>query len=168
MDVHVPRAVTTALRLRMIDVLTAQEDGAAQLDDDRLLQRASELGRILVSQDKDLLGEGTRRLKQDRSFSGIIYAHQLRVTIGQMVEDLELLARVNVSGRVAGKDRIFANPLMLIKIQTSTLGSRESAGPHSSRNGSVGSKRSFVGCNVCRLLWSGKNQPRCRYNIGSR
>jgi len=78
----------------LIDVLTAQEDGAAQLDDDRLLQRASELGRILVSQDKDLLGEGTRRLKQDRSFSGIIYAHQLRVTIGQMVEDLELLARV--------------------------------------------------------------------------
>ena len=64
------------------------------MDDDRLLQRASELGRILVSQDKDLLGEGTRRLKQDRSFSGIIYAHQLRVTIGQMVEDLELLARV--------------------------------------------------------------------------
>ena len=39
MDVHVPRAVTTALRLRSIDVLTAQEDGAAQLDDDRLLTK---------------------------------------------------------------------------------------------------------------------------------
>jgi predicted nuclease of predicted toxin-antitoxin system len=93
MDVHVPRAVTTALRLRMIDVLTAQEDGAAQLDDDRLLQRATELGRILVSQDKDLLGEGMRRLKQDKPFPGIVYAHQLRVTIGQMVEDLELIAQ---------------------------------------------------------------------------
>src|SRR5207249_4920584 len=43
MDAHVPRAVTLALRLRSIDVLTAQEDGAAQLDDDRLLQRATEL-----------------------------------------------------------------------------------------------------------------------------
>jgi len=32
MDVHVPRAVTMGLRLRAIDVLTAQEDGAAQLD----------------------------------------------------------------------------------------------------------------------------------------
>ena len=42
------RAVTTALRLRSVDVLTAQEDGAATLDDDRLLQRATELGRILV------------------------------------------------------------------------------------------------------------------------
>lgn len=49
MDVHVRRAVTLALRLRSIDVLTAQEDGSAELDDDRLLQRATLLGRILVS-----------------------------------------------------------------------------------------------------------------------
>lgn len=92
MDVHVPRAVTTALRLRAIDVLTAQEDGAAQLDDALLLQRATELGRVLVSQDEDLLREGTRLQEQAGSFSGSIYAHQLRTTIGQMVEDLELIA----------------------------------------------------------------------------
>jgi hypothetical protein len=49
MDVHVRRAVTYALRLRSIDVLMAQEDGAAELDDDRLLQRATELGRVLFS-----------------------------------------------------------------------------------------------------------------------
>src|SRR5712692_2532603 len=93
MDVHVPRAVTTALRLRAIDVLTAQEDGTAELDDGPLLRRATELGRILVSQDEDLLREGARRLKEGTDFSGIVYAHQLRVTIGQMVQDLELIAR---------------------------------------------------------------------------
>lgn len=92
MDVHVRRAVTSALRLRSIDVLTVQEDGAAELDDDRLLQRATELGRVLVSQDEDLLREGVRRLREHKAFSGIIYAHQLRITIGQMVEDLELIA----------------------------------------------------------------------------
>ena len=92
MDVHVPRAVTTVLRLRLVDVLTAQEDGAAQFDDDRLLERATELGRVLVSQDEDLLREGVRRLRDSETFSGIVYAHQLRVTIGQMVEDLELIA----------------------------------------------------------------------------
>jgi hypothetical protein len=43
MDVHVPRAVTTELRLRSIDVLTAQEDGAAQMDDRALLKRATDL-----------------------------------------------------------------------------------------------------------------------------
>ena len=92
MDVHVRRAVTTALRLRSIDVLTAQEDGSAELADDVLLKRATELGRVLVSQDEDLLREGARWLSERKDFSGIIYAHQLRITIGQMVEDLELIA----------------------------------------------------------------------------
>ena len=62
------------------------------MDDEPLLNRATELGRILVSQDVDLLREGTRLLSRHGDFSGIVYAHQLRVTIGQMVEDLELIA----------------------------------------------------------------------------
>lgn len=71
MDVHVRRAVTIALRLRSVDVLTAQEDGAAELDDNHLLQRATQLGRVLVSQDEDLLregvtAEGASRLLRDR------------------------------------------------------------------------------------------------------
>jgi predicted nuclease of predicted toxin-antitoxin system len=103
MDVHVPRAVTTALRLRSIDVLTAQEDGADQLDDDLLLDRATELGRILFSQDEDLLREGARRLRQGENFSGVVYAHQLRVTIGQMVEDLELIATATSANEWFGR-----------------------------------------------------------------
>jgi hypothetical protein len=91
--VHVPRAITIELRLRKIDVLTAQEDGMAELDDEQLLQRATELGRVLVSQDQDLLREGARRQRDERDFCGIVYGHQLRVTIGQMVEDLELIAQ---------------------------------------------------------------------------
>lgn len=66
MDVHVRRAVTNALRLRSIDVLTAQEDGAAEMDDEALLQRATEHGRVLVSQDVDLLREAARRLQEGR------------------------------------------------------------------------------------------------------
>ena len=71
MDVHIRRAVTVALRLRSINVLTAQEDGA-ELDDDRLLQRTTLLGRILVSQDDDLLREERRLLRQQEDFFGII------------------------------------------------------------------------------------------------
>ena len=37
MDVHVRRAVTIALRLRGVDVMTAQEDRASRLDDPQLL-----------------------------------------------------------------------------------------------------------------------------------
>ena len=46
----------------------------------------------MVSQDEDLLREGTRLLHEQTGFSGIVFAHQPRVTIGQMVEDLELIA----------------------------------------------------------------------------
>ena len=45
-----------------------------------------------VSQDEDLLREGAFRLKEHEDFSGIIYAHQLRITVSQMVDDLELIA----------------------------------------------------------------------------
>ncbi len=49
MDVHIPRAITNGLRLRDVDVLTAQEDGTATLEDSVLLDRSTELGRLLYS-----------------------------------------------------------------------------------------------------------------------
>ena len=49
MDVHVRREITVGLRTRGVDVLTAQEDGAAALDDPLLLDRATSLGRVLFS-----------------------------------------------------------------------------------------------------------------------
>jgi len=91
-DVHVRRAVTEGLRLRGIDILTAQEDGAAQLLDPELLTRATELGRVLFTQDDDLLKEAARRQETGKRFAGLVYAHQLNVTIGECVTDLELIA----------------------------------------------------------------------------
>lgn len=61
MDENVPRAITGGLRLRGVDVLTVQEDGRRGLDDPRVLDRATELGRVLFSQDEDLLVEARRR-----------------------------------------------------------------------------------------------------------
>jgi len=49
MDVHVRRAVTDGLRLRQVDVLTAQEDGASALPDAALLSRGQALGRVLFT-----------------------------------------------------------------------------------------------------------------------
>lgn len=93
MDHHVPKAITTALRLRGVDVLTAHEDGADQLDDPHLLERAHELNRALFTQDDDLLEEAAKRHRTGQQFSGVIYAHQLRVTIGVCVQDLEIIAK---------------------------------------------------------------------------
>lgn len=92
MDVHVPRAVTVALQADGVDVLTAQQDGSARLDDDDLLQRATLLGRVMVSQDADMLREGSRFLREGIEFSGIVYGRQRALTIGQFVESLILIA----------------------------------------------------------------------------
>jgi len=93
MDVHVRRAITQGLRLRGGEVLTAQEDDTARLPDSALLDRATQQGRVLFSQDEDLLAEATRRQRVGESFSGVVYAHQLRVTIGRCIQDLELIAK---------------------------------------------------------------------------
>jgi hypothetical protein len=103
MDHHVPRAITNGLRLREVDVLTAHEDVASELDDPALLDRAQELGRVMFTQDDDLITEATQRRRQGQTFSGVIYAHQLRVSIGDCVRDLELIAKVGEPEDMTGQ-----------------------------------------------------------------
>ncbi len=94
MDVHVPSPVTRGLRSRGVTVLTAQEDGADTMDDPDLLDRATSLGHVVFTQDADFLVEATRRQRTGQAFAGVIYAHQLNISIGQCVQDLELIAKV--------------------------------------------------------------------------
>jgi hypothetical protein len=96
MDVHVPRPITRGLRRRGVDIITSQEDGTAQWSDRELLDQAGELGRVLFSQDLDLLVEAARRQSECVVFNGIIYAPQLAMSIGQFIEELELLAKAGV------------------------------------------------------------------------
>jgi predicted nuclease of predicted toxin-antitoxin system len=93
MDVHVRRPVTTALRVRGVDVLTAQEDDAATLPDFELLERAMDRGRVLFSQDDDLLEEAAGRQRSGKRFAGVIYAHQQNITVRRTIDDLELIAK---------------------------------------------------------------------------
>lgn len=96
MDVHIPKAITVGLRLRDVDVLTAQEDGSATLSDPELLDRAQALNRVLFTFDDDLLMEASRRQHESLSFAGIIFAHPLRVSIGKCVNDLEMIAQAGM------------------------------------------------------------------------
>lgn len=93
MDHHVPKAITTGLRLRGVDVLTAYEDGREEEDDPELLDRASELKRVLFTQDDDLLDEATKRQQEGVAFYGLVFAQQRRVSLGMCVRDLELIAK---------------------------------------------------------------------------
>lgn len=109
MNEHVPRAITIGLRLRGVDVITAQEDGAGGMDDPELLDRAAQLKRVLFTHDDDLLAEAAKRQRQGVPFQGVIYAHPLRVSIGTCVHDLEIIAKAGELKDLA--DRVEFLPL---------------------------------------------------------
>ncbi len=109
MDENVHRAITLGLRLRQVNVLTAQEDGRSGFSDPDLLDRATELNRIMFSQDTDLLAEAQLRQKEGTEFAGVVYAHQRQVLIGQCVHDLELIAQ-------AGNPEDFTNRVQYLPL----------------------------------------------------
>ena len=61
MDENVHGAITTGLRLRDVDVLTVQEDGYSGSPDPVILDRSTAPGRIVFTQDRDFLVEGSHR-----------------------------------------------------------------------------------------------------------
>jgi len=109
MDHHVPRAITLGLRLRQVDVLTAYEDQAHEVADPDLLDRATSLGRVLFTQDDDLLTEASHRQRAGIAFGGVIYAHQEAISIGQCVQDLEVVA-------VAGTEEDVVNQVIYLPL----------------------------------------------------
>jgi len=94
MDHCVAGPITTGLRQRGVDILTAEEDGTTQLTDHLLLERAAALRRVLFSADKDLLVIAHQWQQDGREFAGVTYAHPLRISIGEAIRDLELIAKV--------------------------------------------------------------------------
>ncbi len=91
MDVHCPQGITDGLRARNVSVVTAQEDDHGEADDALLLARATALGRVLFTRDADFLQICAAWQREAKPFAGVIYAHQLRVTIGRCVQDLAVL-----------------------------------------------------------------------------
>jgi predicted nuclease of predicted toxin-antitoxin system len=103
MDVHVPAAISAGLRRRGLDVLSSQDDGTSRFPDDRLLERACAVGRLLFSQDDDMLRLASEWQRIKRPFSGILYAHQLNAGIGALVSDLELVLSCCTADELANR-----------------------------------------------------------------
>jgi hypothetical protein len=99
MDEHVPARITAGLRRLGVDCLTGVEDGTTGWPDDRLLQRATELGRVLYTNDVDFLAITADWLTAGREFAGVIYSRQFgMVGIGRAMFDLELVAKASEPG----------------------------------------------------------------------
>ena len=107
MDVHVPMPITSALRLRAVDVLTAQEDGTDRFSDSDLLDRSGELRRVLVTSDKHFLKEASERLRRKQGFGGVIFVHCATLSLGYCTRQLELYA-------LAGEEADFVDALVYL------------------------------------------------------
>jgi hypothetical protein len=102
-DQNLNGAIVRGLRRRDIDVLTAEDDGSDRRRDPDLLDRAFQLGRVLVTHDQDFFREAYLRQVSGVTFAGIIFVPD-RLAIGRAINDIEILAQ-------AGHDTEFRNVL---------------------------------------------------------
>jgi hypothetical protein len=109
MDENVNGAITRGVRERGVDVVTVQEDGYSGREDPDVMDRAMQLGRVLFSQDEDLLAQATHRQRNGIPFTGVVFAAQAAVPIGQCVRDLEVIAFAGTPEEFL--DRVYYLPL---------------------------------------------------------
>lgn len=78
------RALVRALHIRGVDVVTAEEAGMIEQDDEQHLAYATEQGRVLCSFNiRDFHQLHTVYLTQERSHAGMILAPQQRYSVGE-------------------------------------------------------------------------------------
>jgi adenine deaminase len=94
-DVHLPSAIVAQSRLRGVDFITAIEDDMATAEDEEVLSRAHQLRRVVVTQDILFRVMAEEWQRSSTPFSGLVYGHQLRGSIGEYVETLELIAKAS-------------------------------------------------------------------------
>jgi len=89
-DEHVHGAITRTLQARGVDVITVQDDGLAGDSDAHVLVRANALGRILVSNDADMLEIAVGYQRAGTVFNGLLFL--TRAPLREHVDSLELIS----------------------------------------------------------------------------
>ncbi len=89
MDEHVHPAITRGLRLRGIDILTAQDVGMLGVADERHLSLATSLERVVFTNDDDFLKLHAAGFEH----VGIAFAHH-NASIGRVVRGLTLIYEI--------------------------------------------------------------------------
>jgi hypothetical protein len=102
MDEQVPGPVTKGLRSRDVDVITAQEDDREGAQDAAVLQRSIELGRILVTFDKDFFAIIANQQRVSADFPGVVMIPK-HLSYRECIDDLELMAKCSESIEWIGK-----------------------------------------------------------------
>ena len=100
LDENIPKAVAEGLRLRGRDVTTTNDAGLIGASDLEQLAFADKNGRVIVSQDDDLLILAAN----GSSHSGIVFWTAKRA-LGQLIKDLDALCYESTAQEMVGKIR---------------------------------------------------------------
>ncbi len=65
-----------------------------------MLDRATALDRVVFTRDKDFLAIAQARQAAGVPFAGVVYAAQKSVSVGQCVQDLEIVAIASFPGEM--------------------------------------------------------------------
>jgi len=90
LDEHIAGAVASGLRLRCIDVTTTLDQGLGGASDLRQREHATSCGRIFVTCDSDFVAIAAA----GKAHAGIVFWSAKKRSVGQLVLDLVLLARI--------------------------------------------------------------------------
>lgn len=91
-DEHIERAVTRALRLKGIPIVTVQEAGRVSGKDSDHLAWAASIGHVLVTHDHDF----------EQLHTGLVIVHELSPA-GHVIEWVELIARAMSADEMRGQ-----------------------------------------------------------------
>lgn len=87
LDEHVPHAIAHGLRLRGVDVLTANEANLLATPDEQIVEYALNNQLVIFTQDDDFLS-----IASTFNHGGIVYSKQGKRSIGEIVQFLKLLS----------------------------------------------------------------------------
>jgi len=87
----VPVAVAEGLKRRGVDVFTVRDAGNLGLSDEAQLAFAHSQGAVIFTHDDDFLKIAHNWLAAGHDHNGIIYVHQQRFGLGEIVRRLKLL-----------------------------------------------------------------------------
>ena len=91
-DEHVPLAIVRGLRLRGMDVTSVPEAGFRGMDDEALLQQATEEKRMMLTCDTDFLRQASALYSENCEFAPIVFWPQQERSIGHVIRAVIRLA----------------------------------------------------------------------------
>lgn len=90
----VPVAVAEGLKRRGVEALSARDVGNLGLTDEQQLAYAQALNMVLFTHDDDFLRIAHERLVSGQPHGGIIYVHQQKLGLGEIIRRLKVITEL--------------------------------------------------------------------------